>query len=187
MQEGVRCGKFLAGLTKTFFNTVDTSVTAVPWLCQFYLVTLLFFCLLFFSFLLSCLLTCLLVRSFVLQFIRSFPFLYVTLQMPTWQPVLLCEVLDCTQWARKLPHGLVCLLLYKVGKYLGPVSGFSGSNAGQKKKGGPPCPCSFIVQHTYQLCFDSRYATQPDSSGPYAVSYIAKALNHPSSSSELPG
>jgi len=53
--------------------------------------------------------------------------------------------------------------------------------------GGPPCSCSFIVQHKYQLCFDSRYATQPDPSGPYAVSYTAKALNHPSSSSELLG
>jgi hypothetical protein len=67
MQERVRCDKFLVGLTKTFFNIVDTSVTAVPWIYQFYLVTLLF--LFVFSFFLVFLLTCLLVCSLVHSFI----------------------------------------------------------------------------------------------------------------------
>lgn len=181
MQEGVRCDKFLAGLTITFFNTADTSVTAVPWVYQFYLVTFLFF-VCFFLFFLAFLLACFFVR----QVTRSFPFLYATLQMPTWQPVLLCEVLDCTQWARKQPHGLVCLLLYKVGKYLGPVSCFSGSNAGQKKMEALPAlarsQCSIRTDHVFTQGMQHK-----QTSGPQTVSYIAKTLNHPSSSSELLG
>ena len=186
MQEGVRCEKF-AELAKTFFYTADTSVTAVPWVYQFYLVTLLsFVC--FFALFLSCFLdfflTCLLACSFFSSLVHSRP---------------------CMQHCKCPPCSLYCYVKYQTvlsGRGSCPVSQslcYFISQEGTKYQcqaslgpmldrvsGGPPysarSQCSIRT-----AMFDSSYATQPDPSGPNALSYVAKALNHPSSSSELLG